>query len=143
MAVACGVFVHPVFLFIDHPATTRNFAFGPGAVYRARQRAVTKGLRPIAPLVWIPMVNDNFHCHPTTPHTGSALRFVRLGRQTAMPAFSEDRQGRWNIVHGALVLGASPLEISFSLLMRYRSAVSNRGSVTSSPTPLTSFPIRN
>ena len=29
MAVACGVFVHPVFLFLDYPATTRNFAFGP------------------------------------------------------------------------------------------------------------------
>jgi hypothetical protein len=41
------VLIDPILFFISHAGTTGDFTGGPRSVFRARQRPVAKGFRPI------------------------------------------------------------------------------------------------
>jgi hypothetical protein len=89
------VLIDPILFFISHAGTTGDFTGGPRSVFRARQRPVAKGFRPIATAVRLPLIDDHFYSHGAAPDTTAALGLV--GRRNGA---DRHRSGRRRIRRG-------------------------------------------
>src|SRR5690606_18650137 len=81
IAVPDRVLVDPVLLLPAHALAAGHLAGRPGLVESARERTVAEGLRPVALLARVPVVDDHLHRHERAPDATPARGVVRARRE--------------------------------------------------------------
>src|SRR5690606_16383545 len=94
IAVSDRVLVHPVLLLPAHALPAGHLAGRPGPVEWAGERTVAEGLRPVALLARVPVVDDHLHRHERAPSSTPARGVVRARREPPVAALAVDRQCR-------------------------------------------------
>ena len=85
-----GLFVNPVLLLPCHAFPAWDLSCWTCLVKRTRFWTVTKCLKTISLLAWIPLIDDHLHGHATSPNTDFAFCFVGSCLQpsvTALPVY--------------------------------------------------------
>ena len=88
--MANGLFVNPVLLLPYHSFPVRDLSCWTCLVKRTGFWPVTKCLKTISLLAWIPLIDDHLHGHATSPNTDFAFCFVGSCLQpsvTALPVY--------------------------------------------------------
>ena len=62
-----GVIVNPVLFSVGHAFSPRHFTCGPGPIEGATFRTVAECFESVPFLGRVPVVDDHFDRHPTTP----------------------------------------------------------------------------
>ena len=78
-----GLFVNPVRLLPGHAFPAWDLSCWAGLVKPTRSWPVAKSLKPIPLPARIPMIDDHFHGHATSPDAGFAFCFVGLRLQSS------------------------------------------------------------
>jgi hypothetical protein len=76
----CAIPVDPVLFFVAYSVSAGNLARWTRLVNRTGQWSITEGFGPVSPAIRVPVINDNFDGHDTTPNAGLALGIVGCGR---------------------------------------------------------------